>query len=152
MVSYDDNNIALKLPGGWARLENSRPDLLRFRESSGRRMLSVSVMTIDKQGAISLELYKAVQSIYAERVEAERCELAAGDPLFADGVQSANGMALGIFSGVQKASSRFFTGYVIAKGARAVILYLESITGDQRAHLHLSNEIFRGLTIKPAAA
>ena len=108
-------------------------------------------MAIEKPGAAALEMHKAVQSIYAERVEAERCELAAGDPLFADGVQITGGTALGIFSGVQKASSRFFTGYVIAKGARAVILYLESITGDQRAHLHLCNEIFRGLTIKPTA-
>jgi hypothetical protein len=115
-------------------------------------MLSVSVMVIDKQGAIPREIHQAVQSIYARRVEAERSELAAGDPLIADGVQITEGMVLGIFSGVQKASSRFFTGYVIAKGARAVILYLESITRDQRAHLQLSHEIFRGLTIKPMAS
>ena len=111
-------------------------------------MLSVSVMVIDKQNAIPLALQKAVQSIYADRVEAELCELAAGDPLIADGVQITKDTALGIFSGVRKASGRIFTGYVIAKGARVVILYLESITSDQRAHLQLCNEIFRGLTIK----
>ena len=114
-------------------------------------MLSVSVMAIDKQQVISLGLHKAVQGIYADRVEAERSELAAGDPLIADGVQITKDTALGLFSGVRKASGRIFTGYVIAKGASVVILYLESITSDQRAHLQLCNEIFKGLTIKPAA-
>jgi len=114
-------------------------------------MLSVSVMAIDKQEAISPGLHKAVERIYADRVEAERSELAAGDPLIADGVQITKDKALGLFSGVRKASGRIFTGYVIAKGASVVILYLESITSDQRAHLQLCNEIFKGLTIKPAA-
>jgi len=114
-------------------------------------MLSVSVMAIDKQQVTSLGLHKAVQGIYADRVEAERSELAAGDPLIADGVQITKDTALGLFSGVRKASGRIFTGYVIAKGASVVILYLESITSDQRAHLQLCNEIFKGLTIKPAA-
>jgi hypothetical protein len=151
MVSYDDDKITLKLPRGWESLQHSRPDLLRFRESSGRRMLSVSVMAIDKQEVISPGLHKAVQGIYADRVEAERCDLAAGDPLIADGIQITKDTALGLFSGVRKASGRIFTGYVIARGASVVILYLESITSDQRAHLQLCNEIFKGLTIKPAA-
>jgi hypothetical protein len=114
-------------------------------------MLSVSVMAIDKQEVISPGLHKAVQRIYADRVEAERGELAAGDPLIADGVQITKDTALGLFSGVRKASGRIFTGYVIARGASVVILYLESITSDQRAHLQLCNEIFKGLTIKPVA-
>lgn len=151
MASYDDNDIALQLPGDWTQLQSSRPDLLQFRESSGLRQLSVSVMVIGKQGATSQEIHQAMQRMYAHRVEAERQALAAGDPLIADGVQVTAGTVLGIFSGVEKASSRFFIGYVTAQGARAVVLYLESITRDPRAHLQLGNEIFRALIIKPVA-
>jgi hypothetical protein len=136
--TFEDSDIALTLPGKWTRSENSRPDLLIFREASGQRQLSVSVLSLGKPE----ESHQAVQSLYSHRVDAERRELAAGDPIIAEGVQVTEGKPLGVFSGVQKASSRFFTGYVTAAGAQAVVLYLESIIRDPRAHLELAMRYF----------
>ena len=149
MPLYEDNDIALQLPGSWTRSQNSKADLVQFREASGQHWLSISVMAIEKQGLTQKDTYKAVESLYSHRVEVERSLLAAADPFIANGVQFNGGTALGIYSGQQRASSRYFTGYVTAKGAKTIVLYLESITRDSKAHLQFGYEIFRGLTIKP---
>jgi hypothetical protein len=101
--TYEDNDIAFTLPDKWTRSEKSRPDLLVFREASGQQQLSVSVMSIGKPD----ENRRAVERLYSLRIEAERRALRKGDPIIAGGVQVADGKPLGIFSGVQEASSRF---------------------------------------------
>ena len=151
MALYEDNDITLQLPGDWTRSQNSKADLVQFREASGQHWLSISVMEIGKQGLTQQDTYKAVQSLYSERVDAERRFMAAADPFIANGVQVNEGTVLGIYSGHEKASSRFFTGYVTAKGAKTIVLYLESITRDSKAHLQFGYEIFRGLAIKPGS-
>ena len=149
MALYEDNDITLQLPGDWTRSQNSKADLVQFREASGQHWLSISVNAIGKQDLTQQETYKVVQSLYSERVDGERRFLAAADPFIANGVQVNEGTVLGIYSGHEKASSRFFTGYVTAKGAKTIVLYLESITRDSKAHLQFGYEIFRGLAIKP---
>ena len=149
MVTYEDNDITLQLPGDWTRSQNPKTDLVQFREASGQHWLSISVNAIGKQGLTQQETYKVVESLYSERVDGERRFLAAADPFIANGVQVNEGMVLGIYSGHEKASSRFFTGYVTARGAKTIVLYLESITRDSKAHLQFGYEIYRGLAIKP---
>jgi hypothetical protein len=149
MALYEDNDITLQIPGDWTRSQNSKADLVQFREASGQHWLSISVTPIGKEGLTKQETLKVVESLYSDRVDGERRFLAAADQFTANGVQFNEGTALGIYSGHEKASSRFFTGYVTAKGAKTIVLYLESITRDSKAHLQFGYEIFRGLTIKP---
>jgi hypothetical protein len=151
MATYEDNDITLQLPGDWTRSQNSKTDLVQFREASGQHWLSISVMPIEKKGLTQQETYKVVERLYSQRVDGERSLLAAADPFIANGVQTNEGTALGIYSGHERASSRYFTGYVTAKGEKTIVLYLESITRNSKAHLQFGYEIFRGLTIKPNA-
>ena len=76
MALYEDNDIALQLPGDWTQSQNSKADLVQFREASGQHWLSISVTPIEKQGLTQQETYKVVQSLYTERVDGERRFLA----------------------------------------------------------------------------
>lgn len=105
-------------------------------------------MQFAKANLSEKDVHQVVERLYAHRIEAERKGLAAGDPIISDGVKVSSGKSLGVFSGLEKGSSRFFTGYVTANAKTAVVLYLESITREARTHLELGNKIFLGLTLK----